>query len=165
MPNLYDLTGEALRLNEALDGELTPEEFDAAIEAYNANMGTIEDKLDGYARIIRNLDAFGDACKAEEARLSQRRKTAEAKAERMREAVRAALSALERPKCKTSIGTWSIQKGRPCVNVIDPALVPKDWRIPQPDVLDKRAMLDALKAGTKIPGAELADGAAPLVFR
>lgn len=165
MANLYDLTGEALRLNAALDGELTPEEFDSALESYNANMENIEDKLDGYARIIRNLDAFGAACKAEEDRLTQRRKTAEARAERMRKAVRAALVALGREKCKTSIGTWSIQKGRPCVNVIDPALVPQEWRIPQPDELDRRAMLEALKANVAIPGAELGHGTDPLVFR
>lgn len=165
MANLYDLTGEALRLNAALDGELTPEEFDSALEAYNANMETLEDKLDGYARIIRNLSAFGDACKAEEDRLSQRRKSAEAKAERMREAVRSALVAIGREKCKTSIGTWTLQKGRPSVNIVDPALVPQKWRIPQPDVMDKRSMLEALKGGTVIPGAEKVDGQSSLVFR
>lgn len=165
MPNIYELTGEVLRLGAALQDDLTQEEFDAVLKEYDASRADLAGKLDGYARLIKNLDGDVDALKAEELRIADNRKALENWVERLREAVRAAMIATGERKVKVGIGTWSLQSSRPCVMITDEAKVPEEYKIIQQPTLDRAKMLMELKEGVIIEGAELGAGAEPLVFR
>ena len=165
MPNIYELTGEVLRLGAALQEDMTQAEFDEALKAYEASRADLAGKLDGYARLIKNIDGDVTALKAEERRIADNRKALENRVERLREAVRAAMIATGERKVKVGIGTWSLQKGRQCVTVIDEAKIPDEYKIVQAPVLDRAKMLMELKEGVIIEGAELGEGTEPLVFR
>lgn len=165
MPNIYELTGEVLRLGAALQDDMTQAEFDEALKAYDASREDLAGKLDGYARLIKNIDGDVAALKAEERRISENRKALENRVERLREAVRSAMIATGERKVKVGIGTWSLQKGRPCVSVLDEAKIPVEYKIVQKPTLDREKMLMELKEGVIIEGAELGSSAEPLVFR
>ncbi|MEO4040788.1 siphovirus Gp157 family protein [Hoeflea sp. CAU 1731] len=53
--------------------------------------------------------------------------------------------------------TLSLRTAPPSVLVTDETIIPEWFWVPQPAKLDKRALLDTLKAGTAITGAELAN--------
>ena len=158
MPNLYELTGNAERLTAALAGELTDEEWVLLRQEYEDNAEAIADKLDGYAKVIRTLQAESDAYKAEEARMSALRGSVDRNIARMKEAVETAMKACGEAKVKTTIGTWAFQKNPPAVNVVDATKIPAEY-MKQPDpVIDRAAILEKLKAKEAVPGAELTQG-------
>jgi hypothetical protein len=158
MANLYELTGNAERLTAALTGELTDEEWVALRQEYEDNAEAITDKLDGYAKAIRNLTAESVSYQTEEARLAGLRLTVDRNIARMREAVELAMRACGETKVKTTIGTWAFQKNPPSVNVLNAAKIPADY-MKQPDpVIDRAAILAKLKAGEAVEGAELKQG-------
>ena len=158
MANLYELTGNAERLNAALAGDLTDEEWVSVRQEFEDNAEAITDKLDAYSKVIRNLTAESDAYKAEEVRLAGLRATVDRNITRMREAVETAMRACGETKVKTTIGTWAFQKNPPSVNITDAAKVPAEY-MKQPDpVIDRAAILAKLKAGEAVEGAELKQG-------
>jgi hypothetical protein len=61
--------------------------------------------------------------------------------------------------------TVTLKASPPAVCITDETAIPEWFWIPQPARLDKRALLDALKAGTGITGAELANRQATLSIR
>jgi hypothetical protein len=61
--------------------------------------------------------------------------------------------------------TASLRTSPPSVVVTDPQLIPEFCWIPQPPKLDRKRMLDALKAGTAISGAELSNSKVCLSIR
>lgn len=163
MPSLYTLTDNALRLVGALEGA-DDAEYAQLVAEYEANAVDIADKLDGYARIIRTLESDALAIHAEEQRLAGIRERLENNIKRMREAVRAAMDVVGAEKVKTTIGTWSIRNNAASVNVLDEALIPDEYKVPQPAKLDKRLLLSELKEGVLVDGAELMRGTS-LQFR
>jgi hypothetical protein len=62
----------------------------------------------------------------------------------------AGLNKIQAPDC-----TISIRAGPPSLHVEDEAQVPEWFWIPQPAKLDKRRIIDCLKAGDIVPGATL----------
>ena len=158
MPNLYELTGNAERLTAALAGELTDEEWVALRQEYEDNAEAITDKLDGYAKVMRMLQAESDAYKAEEARMSALRRTVDRNIVRMKDAVETAMKACGEAKVKTTIGTWAFQKNPPAVNVTDKDLIPMAYKIVAPMTIDLRAIKDAIQRGETVDGAELTQG-------
>ena len=70
--NLYELTEQYLALQEmAYDPEVDEQVFQDTMEGL---WGEIEDKADGYAKIILGMKADIEALRAEEMRLAARRK-------------------------------------------------------------------------------------------
>ncbi len=61
--------------------------------------------------------------------------------------------------------TVSLRQGAPKVLVTSQDDIPEWFFVPQPAKLDKRSLLDALKAGTSISGVELSNGAPSLSVR
>ena len=158
MSSLYKLTDEMERLQAALASDLTDEEWVVLMNEIVFAEGAIAEKLDGYAKVIRNMQAESDAYKAEETRLAALRKPIDKTIERMKNAVETAMRTSNETKVKTTIGTWSIQKNPPSVNVTDESKVPADYWIEQKPTLDRRAILEKLKAKEEVPGAELTQG-------
>ncbi|MGB3972847.1 MAG: siphovirus Gp157 family protein, partial [Peptococcia bacterium] len=96
--NLYELTDNYLKVLELIEnGE---EGLEDTLESLN---DTIELKADGYARIIRNLEANAVALKTEIDRLTNRRRSIENSIDRLKENLKNAMIATGKEKIKTDL--------------------------------------------------------------
>ena len=72
---------------------------------------------------------------------------------------------LERIETTSANFTISLRVQPPGLTVINEAGIPEWFWIPQPAKLDRRKVLDTLKAGTAVMGTELANSRVNLVVR
>jgi len=82
-----------------------------------------------------------------------------------RAAMLAAMTAGEIRKLETPAGTLSRKAVPPSALILNEAEIPADYWKPSDPKLDKRAVLEALKAGTPVPGAMLSNGGEALSVR
>lgn len=148
--NLYELSAAYQHIQSLIEdgGENLADTLESLNDA-------IEEKAVGYAKIIKNLEGQAQAIKAEEERLATRRKTLEGNAKRLKEALEQSMIQTNVKKIKTELFSFNIQKNPPSVDVLDDSAIPKSYfNIPAP-VLDKKAILQDLKNGIKVPGVEM----------
>ena len=142
---LYDLTAEWLELIElAEDPETDPETLADTMEALG---GEIEDKVDGYGKAIRQVEVNIAALKAEEARMSAKRKAMESNVSRMKEAVKASMIAVDRPKIKTALFSFAVANNPPTLIIDDESKIPDSFLIPQEPKVDTAGIKAAIKDG------------------
>lgn len=134
---LYELTEEYAALQEmCYDPEADEQTLRDTMEAV---WGEIEDKADGYAKIIMGMKADIEILKAEETRLSARRKRLEERAKWLKDNLEANMREIGMTKFKTALFSFNIQKNgglEPLVidgNIDD---IPGRFLIPQPPVPD-----------------------------
>lgn len=108
MSSLYELNTAYRSLMERLYDEELPE--DAIIDTLDSLEGAIEDKADGYGKVIRMLDADIAEIKAEEARLYARRKSLERRKDVLKGNLFDAMKTVGLSKIKTALFTVSIRK-------------------------------------------------------
>lgn len=148
MPRLYDLDTDLALLEDMLleaGGEITPEledDLDALLDAR-------EDKIENYIKIIRGLESSARATKDEAKRLTDNARVQQNAVDQLKARLQASMQARGETKHKTALGTVSLRKKPPKVKVlVEVDELPDEYvRVadPQPD---KRALSDALKAGT-----------------
>lgn len=150
MATLYEMTAQASELYELLQNEEIDEQtFLDTLEA----IGT-EEKVEGYCQVIKELQADLDKFKAESDRLAARMKTTKNGIDRMKNSLLTFLSASGQNKVKA--GTFSVSVGTSKqTNILDESLIPAEFKIPQPDKIDKKAIKDAIENGQAIEGAEI----------
>ena len=155
MASLYDLTGDYARFSELMEmEELTPEQAEMLKDALNNMVVDIEDKLENYAKIIKNFESDIEGLKAEEARLASKRKTLENNIRNMKARMTDAMIATGKTKIKGSLFSFNMQKNTPSV-VIDEAYIeniPSEYLIAQEPKIDKKKLSDDLKAGKDLDG-------------
>jgi hypothetical protein len=110
--NLYDLTAVYQRVqNEIENGE--------DLEGILAVIGDeLEAKADGYARVIRNMEAQASAFKEEEKRIAEKRKRLETGVERLKQNLFDSMKATGKEKFKTDLFSFSIQKNGGALPVV-----------------------------------------------
>ncbi len=153
--NLYQLADCMKSVEDEINNGASPEEVAAALESIEADIKT---KCVQVAYFIRNLSADVESLKAEEARLSKRRKEAENHVERLKQYLADGMA--ENSLTKTGDGIISVTRGKP-----KPALIidseddiPDQYRkIKTESSFDRKALLDDLKAGQEIPGASVGE--------
>lgn len=152
--NLYELTDNYLKVLELIEnGE---EGLEDTLESIN---DAIEVKADGYARIIRNLEANAVALKTEIDRLTNRRKSIENSIDRLKENLKNAMIATGKEKIKTDLFNVTVVNNPVAVNVIDEKLIPEEYfKVEIIRKLDKISLRDAIKNGEEIQGAKLMQG-------
>lgn len=102
--NLYELTATYQRLqNEIENGE----DYDGILAVIGDE---IEDKADGYARVIRNMEAQAASFKEEEKRIADKRKRLEAGVEKLKQNLFDSMKKTGKEKFKTDLFSFSIQK-------------------------------------------------------
>jgi len=145
MSTLYQLT-EAYQelLSMALDPETDPEALADTMEAID---GEIEVKADGYAKVMKELEAIADARKAEAKRLLDGAKSVEANIDRMKAALMTAMKLTGKTKFKTELFGYGIQKNPPALKIDMPDRVPDEFLIPQEPKVDSAAIKKELKEG------------------
>lgn len=156
MPNIYELSTEYAALMaeyEMAEDEERRADVWAMIDALQDD---IADKAEAYARIMRNMQAEADAYKAEAQRLQKRQKAAENAVEQLKGRLLNAMQAVGANEISTSIGKWRVQMNPWSVTILDDAAVPAEYHIPQPDKIDKAAILKHFKAsGELLTGVEM----------
>lgn len=108
MSSLYQLTDEYLSLMDMAEEGLVDEAvFSDTLEGLS---GEIEVKLDGYGKVLKELEMRSNGLKSEIDRLTDRRKAIETNMDRMKTAMQNAMTLMGRPKIKTDLFSFNIQK-------------------------------------------------------
>lgn len=152
---LYELTDDYLRLLDiAEDPDVDPQTFADTLEGID---GALEDKADNYAKVIRQMKVDADGLDSEIKRLQARKKAIEGNSERMKSNLEEAMLATGKTKFKTELFSFGIQKNPPSVMVDEehPERIPLEYLIPQDPKIDKRRIMEELKAGAELSWARL----------
>lgn len=153
---LYELTGEYAELISALECAETEEEAAAIWQRLDATEGDIVEKAEAYARIMRNKQAEAEAFKAEKQRLEKLQRSAECIAENLKIRLLDAMQRLNVSEIQTGIGKWKVQMNPFSVNILDESAAPSEFRVPQPDKIDKAGILKHFKeTGEILDGIEV----------
>jgi hypothetical protein len=148
---LYEMSqsrAQLLDMADSMDTEVFIDTLAAIDEA-------LEDKVENTAKLIRCLESDIEAIKAEEKRLADKRKSIENKVSSVKEYLQHEMEFAGLDKVKRATVTVSIQLNPPSVEVLDESLIPSFYMVPQPEKIDKKALLKALKEGEEIPGCEI----------
>lgn len=149
---LYEITEDFRRLYEMADEcDLTPEDIADTLESLQYEL---EEKADGYAMVMRQLEGDIALLKAEIDRLSGRKKTVENNIKRMKQGLETAMKAANKPKIKTKLFSFGIQKNPPSVVMDEQYIenIPDEYLIPQEPKIDKKKIKEDLKAGVNLEG-------------
>lgn len=159
--NLYDLTEQYQDLLDLAQEGGEGIDYEAMLIGME---GVISDKLDGYCKIIRTLEAEAEAVKAESLRLSQRKTALENQVSRLKEAMKGGMLRLNMDKHKSTLFTVSLTKPRARVEVTNIDAVPSDLLRVKKEV-DKTAAMELFKNGDTVHGLELVYGESGLSIR
>lgn len=151
---LYELTAQYKQLQEMAD-DLDPITLQDTLEAIEES---IEDKAENTAKLIRSWEAEAKAIKEEEKRLAERRKSLEKRVDNTKAYLFEQMELAGMDKVKRPTLTVSIAKNPPALEVIDPEKIPSLFMIDQDPVIDKKALLAALKNGAEIDGCAIKQG-------
>lgn len=156
MTTLYELTGEMLELLAM--AEEPDIDAQALADTMEAIEGEFEDKADGYAKVISQLNAQAEMLKAEEDRLAKRRKAMTNSAEQIKKRLEASMIATGKTKFKTQFFSFGIQKNPKKVVLaegVDINDIPAEYlRFSEPK-LDNTAVKEAIEKGVNISWASL----------
>lgn len=158
MSTLYELTEQwAAVLKLAEDGA----DEEAVANALSDINGEIEEKADGYAKVIKELEAQADVVKIEKERLSSRENVFKNAAKNLKTRLEEVMILCGKTKFKTELFSFNIQKNVPSVIIEDEELLLHELEKDAPEILNteikinKKALLDALKAGAVFSGAKI----------
>ena len=148
--NLYDMTKNAVELYDLLtSGEIDEQVFNDTLSA----MG-VEEKLESYCKVIRQLEADVEMLKTEKDKIAQKQKVAENSITRMKNAVADFLHAQNSTKSTAGIFTVALSTSK-AVNITDESKVPVRFLVEQAPKIDKAAIRKELMSGAEIDGCEL----------
>lgn len=150
---LYELTDDYRNLlelaqNPDIDGQ-------AIKDTLEAIQGDIEEKADGYAKVIKELSADTDKITAEIKRLTDRKNTIQNNIAYMKQSLTSAMTVTGNTKFRTDLFSFNIQKNPPALVVDDEKAIPQEYLIPQEPKVDKKAIIDFLKGGNDVPYAHI----------
>lgn len=154
MATLYNLTGDYAQVQQMIeDGTEGLEDTLESIE------GALSDKLESYAMVIRNIESDVEGLKGEEKRLADRRKTMENGIKRMKVSMQDSMSSTGERKIQGEKFTFTVQKNPPALKLLDESLIPKEFvAVTTISTIDKKAIMERLKANDEIPGAQISQG-------
>lgn len=159
MGTLYELNQKYKELLElALDEEVDPQAIADTMEAIE---GEIEEKLDGYAYVLKELgkeeeilDAQLKYLEAEKDRLRSRKNAISGHKDDMKDKMKNMLDVMPERKVRTNFFTFFVRKNQPSVSLrtdstdgVPDKYLKKDF--------NKTAIKEALKAGEKLDFADL----------
>lgn len=120
--------------------------------------GELEDKLQNIGLVYKTLSAEADAIKAEEKKLSDRRKALENKADSIKNWMYEEMKQMNIEKVNKPNIVLSIAKNPPAL-VLNESLVPAEYKKEEiVIIIDKAQIKENLKNGMAIEGAELVQG-------
>lgn len=161
---LHNETVAVQQLLQYLAGQMDEADADLVagmIEGETRYFEAIDKVLDLRAETQMLIEGIGERI----AVLTARKQAFERRDESIRAALLHSMEATGLQKVQRPLATLSLASKPVTAIVTDEAAIPKDYKTPQPDKLDKRALLAALKDGVEIPGAALSNGGTTLSIR
>lgn len=152
MTRLFDLTDNYKQVYDLIAEQGDEQVLNDTLASIN---DALEDKADGYVAVIKNLEGDNKAIDDEIKRLQQRKTTNKNGINRLKESLKEAMETTGKTKFKTALNSYTIANNPPSKDVIDEKLIPKDYWVSQAPKINSKLLLDDLKAGKEIPGAEL----------
>ena len=152
MATLYALTGDLLQIQQMIEDGMDLGDTLESVEL------EIADKLEGYAMVIKNIQSDIDGLKAEEKRLSERRRSLENSVKRMKEAMSSTLELVEdddkgKKRVKTDkFSFYFIERASAVVKDVNE--LPINF-IKTEIKADSKALTEYLKSGNEVKGATL----------
>ena len=147
--NLYELS---LAFQDVQNMDLDPEVMKDTLDSIE---DAIENKAENIAKLIRNLESDVSAYKEEEDRLKTKRQATENKVKWLKTYLEDNMKLTGKTKFKSGMFNFSIQKNPASVNITDEKIIPEEFLIQQPPIVDKTSLKEILKRGIEVPGAEL----------
>lgn len=144
---LYELTGAFNQIADMLEYD---SENAAIIDTLESLDLAIEEKADGYAKLIRNQEASSKAFDEEIKRMRERKQAIDNNVKRMKLSLQNAMVEIGKTKFKTDLFSFNIQKNQPSVNIVDENLIPDEFKKIKIE-FDKTA----IKKAENVPGVEL----------
>lgn len=159
---LYEITGAMAQLNAMMEDEEV--DTQTIIDTLDSLNVLLEDKLEGIAKYHKNITAEAEMFATEAKRLAQRAKSLENRAEGLKAYAKTCLEQAGKDKVKAGLFNVRLQKNPASVEVVDESKIPAVYRIPQPDAIDKKGLLEDLKDGAVVEGVRLVDDKKHLRF-
>ena len=155
---LYELTNDYIALMEAIDAGSIPEE--AIADTLEAITGSLEEKADSIACLLKDMDAEIAAIKAEEDRLKDRRVQKQNAYVRLKEYLSDSLIRAGMTKVETARNKITFRKSE---QVLCDDVAFLEWAIENRDDLltyakpkaNLTAIKEAIKQGAEVVGVEL----------
>ena len=158
MASLYAINDIYLRLLEEI--ELADDAQRAVIykQLQDADQD-FNEKAENYAKLMLNLTASADSKREESRRLLTSARADEMTVDWLKNQMLEAMKLRGVKRVDTKIGHWSSRSNGPAVQILDETKIPEEYRIKQPDKINKAAIIDAYKTGGEIvPGTEVTRG-------
>ena len=153
MATLYEIKGQFKELMEMADEcNLTQDDIKDTLEGLDYEL---EEKADAYAKVIRTLECDVDSVDAEIKRLTDKKRRIQNNIGSMKRSLESTMLELGKKKIKTPLFGFNIQKNPPSVNILDEDKVPENFRIKQPDKIDRKSIIAELKESGNTDWAEL----------
>ena len=152
MNTLYELTNDYLNLLAlAEDPDIDEQAF---MDTLDGIEGAIEVKAEGYAKVMRQLEADAAACEAESKRLKNKSKTIDNNIKRMKQTLQYAMVATGKTKFKTQLFSFYIQKNSASVVMDEQYIenIPERFLVRKDPEINRKAIRDAINAGEDIGG-------------
>ncbi len=108
MANLYEITGDYLQLQEMFYEDEVPDQV--LLDTIEAVEGEFDCKIEGYCKVIKNIEADIDAIDKEAKRLTEKRKVLENRIDRLKKSMFDAMKLVGKTKAGGNILGASIQK-------------------------------------------------------
>ncbi|MGI5885709.1 MAG: siphovirus Gp157 family protein [Candidatus Spyradocola sp.] len=157
MPSIYDLTDQYRALEDAAyNDELDYDEFERLLASVEDG---IENKVDGYCKIIAGLKADAGCLEAEAKRLTKRKQGLLHQVDRLKQALETALDAQGRGKIKTKLFTVFFTTSTR-LEITDLAKVPPEYLKPitEESVRKTEIKRELVDTGEVLPWCRLVEG-------
>lgn len=157
---LFSLASQYRELQKLADSEADIDEQTLA-DTLEGLGGELEVKAQNVAGFLASQEAFADAIDAAAAKMSERSKRLRNRNAWLKQYLLTNMLAANKIKIESPEMVLSVKKTPPAVVVFDEAAVPATFKVQPPAPpprLDKRAVADAIKAGTSVPGCRLEGG-------
>ncbi len=152
---LYELSSAYRQLESALDDETADTEFLTFIAQVE---GDLKEKAINIAKLVRNLDADAKAIKEASKAMTDRAKTAESRASRLRQYLLDNMKLANIHSIECEYFVLKVRDNPESVIIDDSSLLPAEYFRQPPPEPDKRAILADMKQGVVIDGAHIERG-------
>lgn len=152
---LYEISEAWNTLAEILENE--DMDAEAFKQAFDDLKGELNVKAENIVKLIKNMDGDVEAFKSEEKRLYEKRKSLENSIIRLKDYLHGTMKAMDIKNIDAGLFKIRIQNNAPSVSIVSEEVIPEAYKSYEVKV-DKKALLDALKNGEVIEGAELKQG-------
>jgi len=160
MTSLYEIANDFAKLT---DSDMDPEMIADTLEAIEWEL---EGKIENCLAVIKNELAYAESLKAESKKLSERAKSSELRAERIKEYIAGSLETAGKKSLKAGVHQVTVRAPSKSVEILDSGALPAEFVEYETNIKpDKLAIKKQLEAGIEVPGAQIKTGKPSLLIK